>query len=336
MKTQWIFDWSGTLVDDMGLVVDATNYVLQQYGKSAITRDEFRENFCLPYEEFYKVYLPGINMEEIEAHFRKGFSVSKVPVTILPHTLEFLYFLVDSGADLYVLTSMCEKAFAEQLVDLGLKDYFTATYAGVLDKRKVIGEILETHEMEKSDTVFVGDMIHDVDTAHHGGIMSIGVLTGYNRAPVLAASEPTMMVKDLSVLEDMLSDHVVGGSWITSDIKTALHPPAVKIRGLEVPTFIGVPDEERAEQQTLKVHVDMQPKIGFRELNDEIDGGVDYYQVSLRIKSLALEKPRKLIETLAADIADMIKADFGVESVRVEIEKYILPDTDSVGVEVVR
>ncbi len=332
MRNQWIFDWSGTLVDDMGLVVDATNYVLKQYGKPAIDRDEFRENFCLPYRDFYKIYLPGENMEEIESHFRRGFSISKVPVTVLPHAREFLHFLLDSGAELYILTSMCAKAFAEQVVDLGMEDYFTETYSGVLDKRELIGEIIENHGMDKCDTVFVGDMKHDIETAHHGGIMSVGVVTGYNRASVLATSEPTVMVKDLSVMEEVLSDHVVGGSWM----ETFEKPAAVKIRGLEVPTFIGVPDEERAEQQTLKVHVDMHPKVGFRELNDEIDGGVDYYQVSLRIKSLALEKPRKLIETLAVDMADMIKADFAVESVRVEIEKYILPDTDSVGVEVVR
>lgn len=332
MKKHWIFDWSGTLVDDMGLVVDATNYVLKQYDKPALNRNEFRENFCLPYEDFYKAYLPGIDMEEIEAHFRKGFDISDVPVTVLPHSREFLEFLLDNGAELYVLTSMCTKAFSEQVVELGMEDYFTETYSGVLDKRKLIGEILNTHQMEKSDTVFVGDMTHDIDTAHHGGIMSIGVLTGYNRAPVLAASEPTLMVKDFDVLTEVYIDSFDEGVSHTDMV----HPEMVKIRGLEVPTFIGVPDEERAEKQTLKVHVDMQPKIGFHDLKDEIDGGVDYYQVSLRIKSLALEKPRKLIETLAVEIADMIKTEFSVEVVRVEIEKFILPDTDSVGVEVVR
>lgn len=332
MRKQWIFDWSGTLVDDMGLVVDATNYVLKKYGKPVLDRDAFRENFCLPYEEFYKVYLPGEDMEEIEAHFREGFSLSKVPVTVLPHAREFLEFLKSRGAKLYILTSMCAEAFSEQVVELGMDDYFTETYAGVLDKREVIGGIIENHGMDKSDAVFVGDMTHDVDTAHHGGIMSIGVLTGYNRATVLAGAEPTLMVKDLAVMEEVLSDRVLGGSGIETHIKR----PAVKIRGLEVATFIGVPDEERADLQTLKVHVDMYPKAGFRELSDEIEGGVDYYQVSLCIKSLALEKPRKLIETLAVDIADMIKADFAVENVRVEIEKYILPDTDSVGVEIVR
>ena len=323
MKKHWIFDWSGTLVDDMGLVVDATNYVLRQHGKEEISREEFRQSFCLPYEDFYKAYLPDVAMEDVEADFRKAFDLSEVKVTVLPYAREFLEYLKVQGCRLYVLSSMCAKAFSEHEVELGMDGYFDATYAGVLDKREVIAEIMNTHGMGKENTVFVGDMTHDVDTAHHAGIMSVGVLTGYNLAPALAVSEPSIMVKDLSVLQQSLSGF--------QSVNTAAK---VKIRGLEIPTFIGVPDEERAEQQLLKVDVDMTPKLDFKVLNDEIEGGVDYYQVSLRIKALALEKPRKLIETLVEDIAAMVLAEFSVVSVRVEIEKFILPDTDSVGVEV--
>ena len=327
-KKHWIFDWSGTLVDDMSLVVCATNYVLRQYGKPEIDRDRFRKDFRLPYEEFYNDYLPGVELEEIEAHFRKGFDASEKTVPILPYARELLDALKADGCKLYILSSMCDKAFSEHVVELGMDHYFEATYAGVLDKREAIGEIMQTHGMGQGNTVFVGDMTHDVETAHHAGIMSIGVLTGYNHAVELASSEPDLMMKDLGLLEGLLFGHLQNDSTRSSEI--------VKIRELEVTTFIGVPDEERADQQMLKVDVDMTPVVRFRELGDEIDGGVDYYQVSLRIKSLAMEHSRKLIETLAEDIATMVLKDFDVSEVRVEIYKYILPDTKSVGVELKR
>jgi len=287
MKKHWIFDWSGTLVDDMGIVVDATNYVLQQYGKPTMERETFRKEFTLPYDLFYKRYLPDVPMEEVEACFRKGFAESDVKVTVLPYAREFLDSLKANGCKLYILSSMDEQGFEEQA------------------------------------NVFVGDMTHDVETAHHAGVMSIGVLTGYNHAGQLGESEPTIMAKDLSVVQSMLK-------------LSKRKPDTVKIRGLELPTFIGVPDEERADQQVLKVHVDMVPKVGFGELKDEIEGGVDYYQVSLRLKDVALEKPRKLIETLAEDLANVVLKEFSVEHVRVEIEKFILPDTQHVGVEIER
>ncbi|MGJ8656798.1 MAG: HAD hydrolase-like protein [Akkermansiaceae bacterium] len=323
MKKHWIFDWSGTLVDDMGLVVCATNYVLGEYGKVEMDRETFRREFCLPYEDFYKRYLPEVAMEEVEAKFRHGFGISEVKVTVLPYAREFLDSLKARGCKLYVLSSMCEEAFGEQVVELGMDGYFEETYAGVLDKREVIGEMMRVHGMGQDNTVFVGDMTHDVDTAHHAGIMSVGVLTGYNHAAVLAASEPSVMVKDLSLLQGMMGAEVQ-------------EPDVVKIRGLELPTFIGVPDEEREGQQVLKVHVDMVPEVSFSELGDDMERGVNYYEVSLRLKEVAMERPRKLIETLAEDLAGVVMDEFTVVKVRVEVEKYILPDTEFVGVEIVR
>ncbi len=326
MKKHWIFDWSGTVVDDLGLVVWSTNYVLGKYGKPELGREQFRRSFCLPYADFYKQYVPEGDMDEVEAYFREGFAISDVKVTVLPYAREFLVLLKSGGCKLYVLSSMCEVAFGEQVLDLGMDHYFEETYAGVLDKREVIGEMMQKHGMGEENTVFVGDMTHDVDTAHHAGIMSLGVLTGYNHAAALAESEPTIMVKDLNVVAQMLG----------SPLAESRAEEKVKIRGLELDTFIGVSDEERAEKQVLKVHVEMTPKVNFFSMGDEIDGGVDYYQVSLRLEEVALEKPRKLIETLVADLADTILAEYPVTQVRVEIEKFIMPNTDHVGVELVR
>ena len=43
MKTfkNFIFDWSGTLVDDLGPVLDSTNKVFNHFGKPSFTREQF-------------------------------------------------------------------------------------------------------------------------------------------------------------------------------------------------------------------------------------------------------------------------------------------------------
>ena len=61
-------------------------------------------------------------------------------------------------------------------------------------------------------------------------------------------------------------------------------------------------------------------------LGDAILGVAD------RVRELAAEKERQLIETLAQDIATAVLGEFEVGKVRIEIEKFILPETDWVGV----
>lgn len=195
-----IFDWSGTLVDDMGPVIEATNIVLEKYGIAPFDRESFRRNFRLPYREFYEEMLPGIALEELESHFRPAFENAFSPVTVLPHAREKLEWAKARGLRMFVLTSMDANAFVRQLHEFGMEDFFEKTYAGVLDKREIIKHILDTHGLQRDETAFVGDMTHDIETAHHGGISSIAVLTGYHHAEVLAAVRPDITVPDLGVL----------------------------------------------------------------------------------------------------------------------------------------
>ena len=199
-----IFDWSGTLVDDMGPVIEATNAVLGKYGIAPYDREGFRRSFRLPYREFYEEILPGVALEELETHFRPAFDGATSLVTVLPHAREKLEWAKARGLRMFVLTSMDADAFGRQLEEFGMKEFFEATYAGVLDKRELIAHILESHGLEKGETAFVGDMTHDVETAKHGGISSIAVLTGYHHAEVLAGVRPDITVPDLGVLVQML------------------------------------------------------------------------------------------------------------------------------------
>jgi dihydroneopterin aldolase len=108
----------------------------------------------------------------------------------------------------------------------------------------------------------------------------------------------------------------------------------IEIRRLKVRTFIGVPEEERASAQDLRVSVSIAPRLGFAVMEDEIGRTVDYAALAAGIQELALARPRKLIETLAADIAAFVLEAPEAVAVEVLIEKFILPDTDCVAVRV--
>ena len=110
----------------------------------------------------------------------------------------------------------------------------------------------------------------------------------------------------------------------------------IEIRRLEVKTHIGVPDQERAEAQTLWISVWMRPSQELSHLQDKVENTVDYYAVSLEIAELAGSKTRHLIETLATDIAEFLLSNHPLQSVSVKVEKKILPNADFVAVKITR
>ena len=114
------------------------------------------------------------------------------------------------------------------------------------------------------------------------------------------------------------------------------HPDQIRVRAMQVSAHIGVPEEERSQPQTLEIDLAIIPDQPLTDLDDEIGRTVDYFQVWERVRALAEERPRKLIETLAEEISkDLLSID-RIVSVEVTVRKFILPETACVEVSIQR
>lgn len=201
-----ILDWSGTLVDDLPAVWQATNFVLRQAGVPELSLEQFRAEFSLPYLDFYRRYTPHLEIGRLEAWFYAHFRQVEDSVVELAHAREFLVFCRERGLVTLLLSTVPYQHYVVQAARLGFDQYLDHPYLGVVDKRAKIHEILATHHLDPLATVFVGDMQHDIETAQHGGIVSCAVLTGYNSLEQLRASKPNLIVEHLGELQRIL-DH---------------------------------------------------------------------------------------------------------------------------------
>jgi ADP-ribose pyrophosphatase YjhB (NUDIX family)/phosphoglycolate phosphatase-like HAD superfamily hydrolase len=199
-----VFDWSGTLVDDLPAVWKATNYVLSQAGKEAMTLDQFRAEFCLPFTAFYDRHVPQVPLSELEGWFHSHFVTVRDSVIELPHARAFLEFCNNRGIRMFLLSTVHPDHYAAQVKVTGFDVFLEKAYVGVWDKRKKIGEIVADHGLKTEESLFIGDMQHDIETAKHGGLHSCAVLTGYNTLAQLRASEPDCIVEHLGELRELL------------------------------------------------------------------------------------------------------------------------------------
>ena len=199
-----IFDWSGTLVDDLPAVLRASNFVLSQAGKPVMSLETFRAEFTLPFKKFYDRHTPEVPMAQLEEWFHSEFRVSQDSVVELPHAREFLEFCRARKVSTFLLSSIFGDHFKAQCKVLGFDKYLEWSYTDVWDKREKIHEILRENNLLPDETLFIGDMEHDVVTAKHGGIHSCAVLTGYNTLEHLRAAGPDLIVEHLGELRGVL------------------------------------------------------------------------------------------------------------------------------------
>lgn len=94
----------------------------------------------------------------------------------------------------------------------------------------------------------------------------------------------------------------------------------ILFEGLECSAHIGVPDAERAQRQKLwldlEIDTDLSPAAG----RDDPGRMLDYSKVYELVLKLVEEKPRRLIEALAYEVADLVL--------------YAVPEADAVKVRV--
>ena len=316
-----LFDWSGTLCDDLSLTIEATNYVLAQYGLEPLDEKSFREEFQLPYPAYYAWKTPGVPIEELEAHYRHVLNAPQSRVTVLPHAREFLEYCAAAGIRCFILSSMDSKAFDEQARELGLIDFFEGIHTGILNKEQHIHRLMQQHGLRSEDTAFIGDMQHDMNAAHCAGVWGIGVLTGYNNAAQLHEAAPDLVVPHLGKLQELMQ---------RSPAPTARPQESLCLHALSFECRLGVPDEERATPQRVCANITITPPCAFAAMGDDISRTIDYDALSRDLISLAQAKPTLLLETLAHRLATHCVQQWGAMEATVELHKYILPNTASV------
>ncbi len=199
-----IFDWSGTLVDDLPAVWQATNYVLTQAQRPEMSLEQFRAEFCLPFTIFYDRHVPHVPMAQLEDWFHSQFRQVQDSVCALPHARDFLEFCRERRFRTFLLSTVHQEYFAVQSAVTGFGPFLDKPYLNVWDKRQKIREIIEENQLVADEALFVGDMQHDIETARHGGIHSCAVLTGYNTLEQLRKAEPDLIVEHLGELRETL------------------------------------------------------------------------------------------------------------------------------------
>lgn len=106
----------------------------------------------------------------------------------------------------------------------------------------------------------------------------------------------------------------------------------ISIFELGVLYCVGVPEEERIKPQRLLLTVEMDCDFSAAAQTDSIADTIDYFAVSQRLLGFGEGRSWKLIEKLAADICEMILAEFKPRSVTVEVKKFPIQQARHVSV----
>jgi dihydroneopterin aldolase len=93
------------------------------------------------------------------------------------------------------------------------------------------------------------------------------------------------------------------------------------LRGLTAECIIGFIDWERRVKQTVVVDLELPVDCSRASISDDVADTVDYKRVAKRVLAYVEASEFKLVETLAHRLALLLLEEFGLEWVRISLNK---------------
>jgi dihydroneopterin aldolase len=110
----------------------------------------------------------------------------------------------------------------------------------------------------------------------------------------------------------------------------------ISIVDLEVFYHIGVTEEERAKPQRLLITLEMDVDTTTAATTDRVEKTINYFDVAQELLKFGEGRSWKLLEKLAANIADLVMTKFRPENLMVEVKKFPIPQARHVSVVLTR
>lgn len=198
-----LFDWSGTISDDLEPVHRATMYVFRAHKIPEISYQEFKREFTYPYMNFYKKYSTTLTREQADLIFHKVIHEVGEPDPY-PGAVDIVRELKAQGYNLLLLSGVPQAKLLKEVANYGLEGVFKEVVGSAYDKTLLISDLLKRHDFVNSQTVFVGDMVHDVHAGQVGGIYTVALEWGYEPKELLMQAKPDHLLPSILELPSLL------------------------------------------------------------------------------------------------------------------------------------
>ena len=189
-----IWDFNGTLVDDVGLALRSINTMLTRRGLAPVTRDVYRHAFGFPLADYYRrlgMDLSRETMAGLADEFHEAYLPELPACGLQVGVRAILDSVRDAGGRQFVLSALEEGALRDAVERLGIGDYFAAVYGldhRLADSKVVRGrELVERYGLHNVAALFVGDMDHDAEVARALEIPVALVAQGHQAPETLRA-----------------------------------------------------------------------------------------------------------------------------------------------------
>ena len=193
-RTHLVWDWNGTLLDDLSLVVEATNQAFAAVGGRSLDSDEHRRSFRRPVAEFYAEILErAVDAEEFGRLDRIFHDAYRLGLTTTSLAADAMHALRSWPGTQSLLSMWFHSELVPAIETYGLTGVFTRvdglrTEVGGDLKAGHLARHLDELGVSGDRAVLIGDSLDDALAAESVGAAAVLYTGGFTHPARLRAS----------------------------------------------------------------------------------------------------------------------------------------------------
>ena len=193
-----IWDWNGTLLDDMALCVEVLNQTLRDHGLAAIDARRYRDEFGFPVRDFYHRLGLSFDREPYEDFAVRWLAIydrRRDTCALQADVPLVLERLRQAGLAQSVLSAYPQTGLDQMIARHGLAGYFAQVLGrpnALADGKLAQGrELVARLDLDPREVLVVGDTTHDHEVARGLGSDALLLSCGHqSRGRLLSTGAP--------------------------------------------------------------------------------------------------------------------------------------------------
>ena len=202
-----LFDWNGTVLDDVDAILKAANSELLHLGGKEIGLLRFRQTFQVPIDRYLQrngidrnLYLE--NVEEIQSMFMGKYREYSKKSKLRKNIRKLFQWLQKRDIQIGILSAHREEDIQSTLKKLKLDHYIDSVVAHNTDitgmhKSKDVPKACRQLNVRKENLLIVGDTGHDISVGKEFNVPVAAVTGGYYTKKRLQELKPDYLVDDV-------------------------------------------------------------------------------------------------------------------------------------------
>ena len=191
-----IWDWNGTLLNDLTLCVELLNISLEKRKLPLMNEDKYRKKFLFPIKTFYESIGFDFSEEDFEItndEFHDGFEKNFKKLALQPYAVDTISHFKELGITQSILSATVQKRLEQQVNFFGI-DHLLDYVVGISNTPSGYGKEFEGKELLKktdiplNETIIVGDSMLDFSVAKALEIDCALLSNGHNNLERLKAT----------------------------------------------------------------------------------------------------------------------------------------------------